>query len=36
VPTIDDVGASLLRWFGADDTTALGYPGRQLEFLFDV
>ena len=34
VPTIDDVGASLLRWFGADDTVALGYPGRHLDFLF--
>jgi hypothetical protein len=36
VPTIDDVGMSILRWFGADDTTALGYPGRPLEFLFEA
>lgn len=33
VPTIDDVGATMLDWFGIEDTAALGYFGRRLDFL---
>ncbi len=34
VPTIDDLGATLLQWFGIDDSGSLGYTGRRLDFLF--
>ena len=34
VPTLDDVGASILHWFGLEDTRSFGYDGRQLDFLF--
>jgi hypothetical protein len=33
VPTIDDVGATILTWFGCEDPSALGYVGRRLDFL---
>jgi hypothetical protein len=33
VPTIDDVGATLLQLFGVEDTMSLGYTGRRLDFL---
>jgi uncharacterized protein (DUF1501 family) len=33
VPTLDDVGATILRWFGVADPAALGFLGRPLDFL---
>ena len=33
VPTLDDVGHTMLRWFGEEDPGSLGYPGHALEFL---
>jgi hypothetical protein len=32
-PNLDDLGASILRWFGVDPVEA-GYTGRPLDFLF--
>jgi uncharacterized protein (DUF1501 family) len=32
-PTIDDLGATILAWFGADDRLSLGHIGRVMEFL---
>jgi hypothetical protein len=32
-PTLDDVGATLLRWFGISDTRRLGYLGTPLDFV---
>ena len=28
-----DVGATILQWFGIEDTGSVGYVGRRLEFL---
>ncbi len=33
VPTVDDLGATLLRWFGVERPASLGYGGRPLKFL---
>ncbi|MBX7101758.1 MAG: DUF1501 domain-containing protein [Myxococcaceae bacterium] len=33
VPTIDDVGATVLSWFGVEDLAAVGYLGERLDFL---
>src|SRR6185295_12848970 len=33
VPTLDDLGATVLAWFGIDDARSLGYIGRRLDFL---
>jgi hypothetical protein len=33
VPSIDDLGATILHWFGIDDPASLGYVGRRLDFL---
>jgi hypothetical protein len=32
-PTIDDLGVTILSWFGIQDPTRFGYFGRPLEFL---
>jgi len=32
VPSIDDVGATILHWFGVDDPASVGYFGRRLDF----
>jgi hypothetical protein len=32
-PTIDDVGATVLRWFGIDDIRSTGYLGTPMDFL---
>jgi uncharacterized protein (DUF1501 family) len=32
VPSIDDVGATILHWFGVDDPASVGYLGRRLDF----
>ncbi len=32
-PTIDDVGATVLRWLGIEDTKSRGYIGDSLDFL---
>lgn len=34
IPTIDDLGVTVMRWFGIDDTVSLGYVGRSLDFVF--
>lgn len=34
IPTIDDLGATVMRWFGIEDTVSLGYVGRSLDFVF--
>jgi uncharacterized protein (DUF1501 family) len=33
IPTIDDLGATILHWFGIEDAASLGYVGRRLDFL---
>jgi uncharacterized protein (DUF1501 family) len=33
VPSIDDVGATILHWFGVDDPASVGYFGRRLDFI---
>jgi hypothetical protein len=33
IPSIDDVGATILSWFGIEDAASLGYLGRRLDFL---
>ena len=33
IPTLDDLGVTVLRWFGIEDTLSLGYLGRHLDFL---
>ena len=33
VPNIDDIGATLLHLFGIEDTYAVGFDGRRLDFL---
>jgi hypothetical protein len=33
IPSLDDLGATVLRWFGIEDTLSLGYTGQQLDFL---
>ena len=32
-PTVDDLGATLLHWYGVQDTRSRGYLGRRLDFL---
>ena len=32
VPSVDDVGATILHWFGIDDPASVGYLGRRLDF----
>jgi uncharacterized protein (DUF1501 family) len=32
VPSIDDIGATILHWFGVDDPASVGYLGRRLDF----
>ena len=32
-PTLDDLGATLLAWFGVEDRARLGYWGRPFGFL---
>ncbi|HEX7837091.1 MAG TPA: DUF1501 domain-containing protein [Kofleriaceae bacterium] len=32
VPSVDDVGATILHWFGVDDPASVGYLGRRLDF----
>jgi uncharacterized protein (DUF1501 family) len=34
IPTIDDLGATVMRWFGIEDPVSLGYVGRSLDFVF--
>jgi hypothetical protein len=33
LPNLDDVGATIFRWFGLDPLAA-GYTGRPLDFVF--
>ena len=33
IPNLDDLGATVLSWFGIEDTAAHGFVGRQLDFL---
>jgi hypothetical protein len=33
IPTLDDVGATVLSWFGIENPAAAGYPARRLDFL---
>jgi hypothetical protein len=33
IPTLEDVGTTVLQWFGIDDTESVGYVGRRLDFL---
>lgn len=33
VPVIDDLGATVLHWFGIEDAASVGYRGRRLDFL---
>ena len=35
VPVIDDVGSTILHWFGVEDPASAGYGGRRLDFLLD-
>ncbi len=32
-PSIDDVGATILSWFGIDDAASMGFLGKRLDFL---
>lgn len=33
VPDIDDIGTTVLNWFGIEDAASVGYLGRRLDFL---
>ena len=33
IPTLDDLGATVLSWFGIEDTIGFGYTGRRLDFV---
>lgn len=35
VPSVDDVGATILHWFGVDDPASVGYFGRRLDFALE-
>jgi uncharacterized protein (DUF1501 family) len=36
VPTVDDLGATILSWFGVQERESLGYTGEPISALLDV